>query len=534
MQFSVDVVYAAGLDCPAVSDCGGLAVVDMACVEADIQRKSELIQSKTAVLNDKERELRLLEQQLVARERVISWQERHFDVKRSLKHAPAAPPALESVGYYQNLEDSVGQQTEKYRGHVNAQLQHHAPPALNHRQRVLPPDGGVHGSSTGWPMEKLEEQFARLAQTATTDVLPRQMRMYAQESADIKSRPPDMIPFHPVDQYFNHQNCPTRQFSSAARRRGRPKGSRNRYSMKMPPAVGGLPVYGQLMRNLYTHAQLLQHNPVVTSAAKGAVQHNLPQQMMVNCRPPGNAAMMAESCRSMAKVFTGGPLVPNEQPRRESFTDARLSGVPTQPVLLSQGPVQSTAVPAAMAPTVQQLLASTAFTTGASILPPLSPVPAAEFDAAAADDADHELISEESFHCGRNSGDRDPGKDVAYRVVDDTGIASDRPPKPAQAVFTDRTMRYPPEVHQRHLSDQVLPHNVMVPEYDGVKCDPAVVQCRGDRSHILPKVSSFDTGQCWSSGREEALHRDRELSNHVSTVDDDDDERRLVVVIDGD
>ena len=540
------------MDCPA-SNCSGLAVVDIACVEADFQRKSDLIQTKTAVLNDKERELRMLEQQLVARERVISWQERQFDVKNSSKHAAAAAAAaaaassaLESGSYY-------GQPSEKYQGHLSTQQHQHA---FDHRQNVLPPDGGgVPVSCTGWPMEKLEEQFAKLAQTGTTDVLPRQagigrIQTYPQVPADVIPRPPNVVPFHPVDQRFSaasHQND-----LSLIRRRGRPKGSKNRFRMRMPSeaalaAGGGLPAYDQLMRNLYTHAQLLHHNPVVASAAKEeAVRRSLSQQMMVNCRPPGSAGvMMADSCRSTAKMFGSGQLVLNEQLRRESCSGARLSAAPPPPVLLSRAPVQSTAPLAVMAPTVQQMLASAVFTTGASILPPLSPVAATEVDAPVADD----LIPQDPLQRGRNSGDRDAGKDVAYSVVDDSAVSTDHPhnAKPEKAMFINRSVRFPPEVQQQRLSDQVLAHHLMVTEYHGGNCNPVMAQSRGEKNNILPKVSSFDSGHCWNSAQlrqEETLHRDRHKSNPMSTVrdtaindvddDDGDDDNRLVVVIDGD
>jgi len=524
-------------------------VVDIACVEADFQRKSQLIKTKTAVLNDKELELRMLEQQLLARERAISWQERQFDVKNSLQKVVAAPQEFETGNYYRNLENSDEKQTEKYCGQPNRQQQHHA---FDHRQYVLPPDGDVKVNSSGWPMEKLEEQFARLAQPGTADVLARQVdigriQTHTQGSTDVKPRPPGLIPLDPGDQHFNTVNCQiglTHEFTTGVRRRGRPRGSRNRCKMRMPSseaalAVGGLPVYNQLIHKLYSHAQLLQRNP----AAKEAVRRSLSQQMMVKCRPPGSAGMMTDSCQSTVKMFPGGLHVPNEQLRRESCSGAQLSP-PPPPLLLTQDSLQSTALPS---PRVQQLVASAAFTTGSSILPPLSPGPAAECSAPVSDNAEHDHIPRDSFQHGRSSGEA--GKDVAYRMINDSAAGNPHPhnANPEKAIFIDRSARYPAEVHQQHLSSQVLSHNLMVTEYEGGSCNPVpmVVQSKREKNHILPKVSSFDTGHCWSSAqlkREDALHREREMSNYMSTVchtgidddDDDDDDNRLVVVIDGD
>jgi len=527
-------------------------VVDITCVEADFQRKSELIQTKTAVLNDKERELRILEQQLAARERAISWQERQLDVSNSSKHAAAAaaaaPPALESADrYYRSCADPNGQQTEKYGGHLNVEPYQRA---FEYRRHVLPPDaGGVQRSSSGWPMEKLEEQFARLSQTGTADAMPRQAgvnvnEMYAQERANVKPRPPApvIVPFRPADQRFNtanHQNVLSREHYTAVRRRGRPKGSRNRSRMIIPSEAaapaGGLTMYNQLMRNLYTHRHLLQRNPALASAAKDAVHRGL---LQVSCRPPaGNAGMMAGGCQGTTRMFAGGQLVPGEHVRRESCSGGarhQSSALPPQ--------AAAAAAAAVMTPTVQQLLASAAYTTAASILPPLSPVAAAEHGDA---NTRRDLIAQDQFQRRRNSADRDVGKDVvAYTVVDDSAVATSHPHCPERAMFGAKSVRFPAEVQCQHSSDQLLAHNLMAAQYDGRNCNATVLQSTADNSHILPKVSSFGAGDGWSCGQprpEEALLSERTLSGHKSTVrcrniddDDDDDDNRLVVVIDGD
>jgi len=515
------------------SSRSSLALVNISHVEADFQRKSELIQTKTAVLNDKERELRLLEQQLVSRERALSWQERQLDVNNGPKHAAACVN-----GHWQRSEDTDGQQAEKYhRGHLNTQHDHTQSVMDNH-QHVHPPGSGVEASSasTGWAMEKLEEQFARLAQTRTTDV--GRTQMCVRGSAEVQPRP-QTVTYHPADHHLNtvsHLNGPSQVFSEITRKRGRPKGSKNRY-MKMPAeqalAVGGLPVHDQLMR-LYTKGQMLPNNPVMALAAKEAVRRRMAQQMMINCGPQGRAGMMADSCRNRMKMFAGGQLVPDEQ-LRASYAGPRLSSAQPPPaMLLTRGPVQSTAVIPAR---VQQLLASAAFTTGASILPPLSPVRTTEFNTLVADAAH---VPQYSFQHGRTGGDHNGRKDVAYRVIVDSAVAGGpRDTKPEQVMFINRDVRFP-EVHQQHLSDQALSNSVMANECDVGNCDMAVVQSRRERSYILPKVSSTDTDHCWTAahlGQEEDLHREKQIRNHMTAVhddDDDDDEKPLVVVIDGD
>ena len=533
----------AGVDCPA-STRSSLAAVDVACVEADFQRKSELIQTKTAVLNDKEHELRLLEQRLMARERVVFWQEHQLDVKNSSKQAAAQSP-VEPGSYWQRLKDTDRQQGGKYGGQMNTPeqcAQHHRTQAvIDYRQHVHPPGGAVQVSSNGWAMEKLEEQFAMLAQTRTVDVLPQQpnigrTKICVQESAEIQPRP-EIIPFHSINRHLNavsQQHGPTRhQFSSAIRKRGRPKGSKNRCKLKPSEQklpVVGLPVHDQLMHCVYTRGPVMHNNLVVASAAKEAARHGLAQQMIVSYRPSGNGGMVADGCQNTVKMFTGGQLVPGEQ-LTASYLGPQLSTGPP-PQLLLRGHVQSTVPPAVMPARVQQLLASAAFTTGASILPPLSPIPAADFSALAADNAEHPSKPHDLFQRRRNSGDHDAGKDCAYRVVDDSVETN-----PIKALLVERSMKFP-EIQQRHLSDEALSDNLMA-----TVCDPAVAQSGRERSHILPKVSSFDAGQCWSSAsleREEAVHREKGTSNHMSTIrdrsvddDDDDDDKRLVVVIDG-
>jgi len=544
---------------------GGLAVVDMACDEADLQRKSQLIQTKTAVLNDKERELRILEQRLAARERAISWQERQLDVQHNSKHVAAAPPpALESANkYYRNFEDSNGQQTKTYGGHLNAEQRQRS---VEPRHHMLPPDAGVQVSSTRWPMEKLEEQFAKLTQTGTADAVPRQtgvnMReMYAQEPANVKPRPPPppvMVLFHPADPRFNaaasHQNVLPRQYSTAAvRRRGRPKGSRNRLRMRLPSsseaalAASRVPMYNQLMQNLYTHRHLLQRNPALAAAAKEAIHRGL---LQANYRPPapGHAGMMtAGGCQSMAQMFAGAQkMVPSEQVRRESGLGGR------QPVLMSpQGTLQfsaaaATGAAAAITPTVQQLLASAACASAASILPPLSPVAAAtEHDDVS---ARRDRIPHDQFQRGGNSANRDVEKNVvAYRVVDEGAVATGHShnANAEQIVFVDS--RFPAEMQRQHSSDQVPSHSSVSAHRDDCNHNAILVQSKGaEDSHILPKVTSFDAGNNWNSGQlgppDETVQPDGPASDHKSTArcrniddgDDDDDDNRLVVVIEGD
>ena len=542
-----------GVDCPA-STCGGLAMVDVARVEADFERKSKLIQTKTAVLNEKERELRLLEQNLVAREHAISWQECH--VKKSAKQ-PAVQSSLELDSYWQHAENRDKQQTEKYRGPPNLQgldvEHHHNEAVFDRRQHVHPPDGGVRVSSGGWAMEKLEEQFARLAQTQTNDVLPRQADIgRTQMCAEIQPRPL-VVPFGAVDRHYlstvSHPRGPTSEFSNVIRKRGRPKGSKNRCRPRMPPerafAVGGLPVRHQLIHHVLSRGQMRHSGQVMASAAVETMRHRLVQPTTVDYRPPlRNAGMMANSYRNTVKMFASEQLVPSERPTA-SYETVRLSAGSPLPVLLTRGPLQSAAPPALMPSTVTQLVESAAFTTGASILPPLSPVQSTEFHTPLADDAGRVRVPQE----GRNSGDHDVGKDIAYRVMDGRAFATDDavgPPdtKPEQDVFINRSVRFP-NVRQQHLSDHAAssPNNLMVTECDDGDCKAVLLQsCSRERHHILPKVSPTDSGDRWSSAqleREEAFHRDRDISNQMSTVcdtsfDDDDSDRRLVVVIDDD
>lgn len=524
------------------SDRSSRAAVDIARVEAEFRRKSDLIQTKTAVLNDKERELRLLEQQLVSRERAISWQEHHLDVKTSSQH-PAAQSSLESGdGYWQHVEEVDGRVVEKYRGQMSPQElhspRHYAPGGFEHRQHLLPPAGDAPVKCTGWAMEKLEEQFARLAQTGTNDVFAQQSeigrtQLYMQESAEMQPGP-KLVPFHPADHRsgtYVHQGGPKHEFCRVIRKRGRPKGSKNRYTYKIRPAlaVGALPVRGQLIHHLFARNQMLQSNPIVASAAKEAVRQSMAQQMIVNRSPPESAGMMADSCQNMMKMFASGQLVPGEQ-LKVSYGGPWLSAVP--PVLLTQGQVQSTAAPGVMPARVQQLLASAAFTTGASILPPLSPVLIPEHITPVTDDAGHTHILQDSFQRGKNAGDHNARNDVA---TDHAGGRHDA--EPEQAVFINRSENFS-EVPQQQLST-----SLMSPGCDGSDHDPMTVQSRRSRSHILPKVSPSDAGDhCWSSAQleqQEALYREKELSNYLSTAVcnsgiDDDDDKRLVVVIDGD
>ena len=545
------------MDYPA-SNRSSLAVVNIAHVEADFQLKSRLIQTKTAVLNDKERELRLLEQQLVSRERAISWQEHQLDVKNT-SHHPTAQSSVESAdGYWQHLEDTAGQVDKKYRGQLNneelAAPHHYVQAGFDRCQHLLPPAGDVPVSGTGWAMEKLEEQFARLAQTGTSDVLPRQSdvgrtQLYVQESAEMQPRPA-IVPFHPADHRsgtYAHQGGPKHEFSRVIRKRGRPKGSKNRYTykIKLPSepalAAGGFPARGQLMHHLYTQGQMLQNNPIMASAAKEAVRRSMAQQMIVSCAPPEAAGMMADSCQNAMKVFASGQLVPGEQ-LKVSYGAPWLSAA--APVLLTHGQVQATAAPGVMPTRVQQLLASAAFTTGASILPPLSPVLIPDHIIPVTDGAGHTHILQDSFQRRRSTGDHD----VAYRVVEGSVVAADHAGGPGraggphdtkteQAMFINRS-EYFPEVQQQQLSN-----SSMTPECDEDDSDPITIQCRRSRNHILPKVSPSDTGDhrwsCVELEQEEALHREKELSNYISTTVcdtgvDDVDDKRLVVVIDGD
>jgi len=479
-------------------------------VEADFQRKSELIQAKAVVLNDKERELRLLEQQLMSRECAISWHERQLNVKNSSDHAAA------SGGYWQ--------QGEQYRGQMTSQeppgQRQHAQVVFDHRQQVRPPGG------TGWAVEKLEEQFAKLAQPGTTDISPQQLgigrpQVFEEGRTEIKPRP-DLVFVHPADCRLNtisHQNGPKYEFGRAIRKRGRPKGSKNRCKMPSQPAlaVGGLPVRGQLMRHLYTRSQMLQNNPVMSLAP----------QMIVSCGPPRsvpvNVGMMAN------RMFAGGqPVAVEHLGVAVAGSRLTLSAAPRPP--LTQAPLQSTGQPAVMPARVQQLLASAAFTTGASILPPLSPIVVPEFNSPV---AGHAHVVHDSFQHGRSSGNYDVRKDAEYRVASGSDHTHDV--EPEQAASINRNERFS-EIRHQHMSDN------LVSDFEGGNFSPVAVQCRSSSDHILPQVLPRDTGHlqsCAQLERDQCLHRQQEMSNHMYTTVhsadmDDDDDKRLVVVIDAD
>jgi len=517
-------------------------VVDVAHVEADFQRKSELIQTKTAVLNDRERQLQLFAHRLAVRERAISLQERQLDTKHT-----AAQSSLESGTYWQRL--ASGQQVEKQRGpltteELNAQNRHMSA-VFERRQHLCPPGDAVQTGSSGLAMEKLEEQFAKLAHSRTTDVLPHQpdiarAQTCVQESAKMQPRP-EVAPFHPVNHHFKHityQSVPTRAYSNV-RGRGRPRGSKNKIKMPSESAFpdSSLPIRQQWMRNLYMHVQMVQNNRAAASASEEVVRRGLPHQTIINSKPPTNGGVVAAGCcQNAVKIFSGGrQMLPNEQPGT-SFPVVQPSVVsPPLAVVVTQGPPpQYTVMPAR----VQQLLESAAFTTGASILPPLSPVAAAEYCTSVASDQRNSHFAPDSFQRRRGSRDDNVArKDVAYRVVESTVSDCMITRQPAgtrseQDTFGNGTNRYP-EVYQKTLSDQALPASMAATESVQCDFDPAVMSAQ-HRNYILPKVSSFDSGHCHSS-----TQAGQDLSNHASVIQntgadaaDDDDDGRLVVVID--
>lgn len=600
--------------------------VDVSRAETEFQRKTELVQTKTAVLHDKERILRQLELQLVARERAISWQERQLDVRNSLKqHAASAAAAgicvQSSSGSYwqqqqqqQRAEDGGGQEeTEKYRHHhqgetvipreLRAQRNHDAAAVLDHHgQRVRPPDTAVIpvSSCAGWAaMDKLEQQFARLAHTRTTDASPWQpdpARIRVQESTTEFRRPrPALIPVHLADRHLNtagNQHAPTTATTSenrsgvVVRKRGRPRGSKTRF--RMPPLTSS----DAWIHNLYAaHAQqVLRNNPVMAAAVEEMTRRrNLAPQMSGNCELPRNAAMT--SCRDTAakQFLVGGhrlvgsgeeprppPLAPAAYavPRHPTGPPPRAPPPPT--MMLAQGlpPAQTTttaqaaAAPAVMPARVRQMLASATYTTAASILPPLSPVSAAEFSSLAVTDEKRRLVdfAPDSFQRRGiiSAADRDAAEeDVAYGVLDCSVMASEhdasaghyhgpRRVMSEQAVMVDGRFTTNHHHQQQHL-DQAAPGDFTD---DAANCDAPSTRHPG-HDHILPKVSSFDADRFWSCsalrveredrfhGRTEAVSDDH---HHMSTSahstnrsdndggdgDDDDDDRRLVVVIDGD
>lgn len=518
--------------------------VDIGCIKANFQRKSELLQTKTAVLNDKERELRLLEQQLAARERAILWQEHQMDANTSSKHTSAQLP-LESGNYWQHRKDPNGQQAEKYGGQLTKEdphAQHRYTSAIfDHYQHVQPPDAGVPASTSGWAMEKLEEQFARLVYTRTTDALSHQPHVgrtqaCVQQPSEIHQRP-ETVTFYPVNRHFNsviNQDSLMHKYANVVRKRGRPRNPRSRYAMRMPsePTMTvGMPVRPQWMHNLYM--QMLKNNAVTSSAAGEVMRHNLAQQMSVNSRHAGNALMMADSCQNAPEIFSSGQLLPNEQSAEESA--------------VSQNQQQSV-LPAATPSRVRQLLASAASTSGASILPPLSPIHSAEFSTSVASNSGYSHVPQDSFQHRRSSGDNNVSKDIAYRLVDNTAVATDhaanghyRVARSEQATFVDRTVRCAAS-HQEHLSDEVFSARVTVTDSNASDCSSEVVHSNRDTTnHILPKVSSFDAGHCWYSPQSE---QENAVSDHTTTVrdtetaddgdDGDDDDHRLVVVIESD
>lgn len=508
-------------------------------IEADFQRKSELIQTKTAVLNDKERELRLLEHQLAARERALLWQEHQMHVDTSSRHASALSP-LESSSYWQRREDPNGQQAEKYRDQLTKEepnpQHHYLSTVFDRNQHVRPPDCSVPTSASGWAMEKLEEQFARLVHTPVTDVFSQRpdfgrTQPCVHQPSKVQQRPETVL-FYPVNHRFNNanlQNGLMHKFPNVVRKRGRPRGSRSRYTAKTPsePEL----VQPQWMRNLCVHPQTLQNSVVASSAADEAVRHSMAQQMTMSGRLPGYAGTMAGVCQNVPEMFTSGHPSPSEQPVAscEGAEDSTASMSPTQDHPLSMASTPSR---------VRQLLASAASTTGASILPPLSPIATAEFNASLAGDAGRSHVQQDSSQHGKSGGDVGAGRDIAYRFVDGAAIASDRAVSDhygaagsEQATFIDRTMRCAAAC-EKHLSDETS----MATDSGAGGCSLSTVQSSRERTnHILPKVSSFDAGHGWNSTQEEAV------SDHVVCAtgtahrgDDDDDDQRLVVVIESD
>jgi len=492
--------------------------VDIGRVEADFRRKSELIQTKTAVLCDKERELRLLAHQLAARERAISWQERQLDIKTSSK-LTSRPSSTERW-----------QEAEKYRCQVKPQeprvTQHHAAAAaaavLEHHQHVRPPDVGVQISPTGCAVDKLEKQFARMAHTRVADVSSQQSVVchnqpppHMRESSEIQPRI-KLFPFHPDDRHLNVaslQHRPTLEYSSIIRKRGRPKGSKNRY--KVPPAAFcGMSAQQQWMNKLYVHNQMVPNNAV-------ADRRNLAEQMAVSCRPPGTTS------NGTLKML------PNEQLKAYYRAPHETPVPPPLPVLESQC-TPGTSASAAVIPTrVQQLLASTAFTTGASILPPLSPVAAAECHGSMAGEAGNAFVARRSIERGIWSGGDDDGiKDISYRVEDSSATADDQPDvdagseEGAVAVVSQCF-----ESHHNQLSDQVM----CTTDSDAGHCSPLLAQSSKETRHILPKVSSFDSTHCWNSEQsDEQRAWPCQLSTMHDNVEADADDNRLFVVIDDD
>jgi len=518
-------------------------VVNVGHIKAAFQRKSELIQTKTAVLNDKERELQLLEHQLAARERAILWQEHQMDVNTVSKHNFVQSPS-ESGNYWQHREDQNGPHPEKYAGQPTKE-HHYASAVFDHYQHVRPPDSDAAISSGGWAMEKLEEQFARLVHTRTQRSDVGRTQTCVQQPSKIQHRP-EMVLFYPVNQHFstvNHQNELMHKYSNVVRKRGRPRGSRYRYSTKMPsepPMAVGLPVRPQWLHNLYRHAQMLQNDAVTFSAEDEAVRYNLAHQTMVNCRLSGNAVTMADGRQNAPEIFTGGQLLPNERPAA-SCGDAEES---TTSLLPTQAQPPSATSPAVTPSRVRQMLASAAFTTAASILPPLSPVPAGDFSSSVAGDSH---VTQDSCQHGRSSGDDSARKDFATRLANSTAVASDHAgggyygaARSERATFIDRTAKCA-AAHRKHVSDEGLSAGVMAADSDTGDHGSAAVQSSRQRTnHILPKVSSFDTGRCWNfaQAEHEEAASDRMItvrdSGTAGRADDGDDDHRLVVVIESD
>jgi len=523
-----------GMDCVASRRFD----VDIGRIEADFQRKSHLIQTKTAVLNDKEHKLRLLEHQLATRELAILWQERRVDVNSTSKHTSAHSPS-ESGSYWQRRENPNKQQVEKYGDQWTKEephIQHHYSSAVfDHNQHVRPPDGDVPTSASGLAMEKLEEQFARLVHTRPSDILSQRADVdRTQQPSKIRQRPETVL-CYPVSRHCstaNNQASLMHKYANVVRKRGRPRGSRSRYTMKVPsePAMTiGMPVHPQWMNNLYM--QIFKNSAVATSAAG---RHGLAPQTTVNCRLPVRAGMMVDSGQNAVEIVTSGQPLPNQQ-----LTPFCLSVEESSPSMCpARSNPQSAMSPAVTPCRVRQLLASAASTTGASILPPLSPILTAEFSTSVAEDVGHSDIPQDLVQRGRSSGDDGTRKDVACRLVDSTPIASEHAvsghcgaARSEEATLVDVRCA---ASHPKHLSDKAaLSARVTVTDCRSEAV--ALQSCRETTNHILPKVSSFDAGHCWNSRQAEQEYME---SDHmtIGTAEccDDDDDQRLVVVIESD
>jgi hypothetical protein len=510
---------------------------------ADIRHKSDLIMSKTAVLFDKERQLRALEKELVAREEALYWQE----------HQLHKPPA-DSIGKLSTLSPTAMSDSC-----ARKMVPDHR---LMPTQRVLPSHDMNHAmiSTSGWPVEKLEEQFARLVQTSQ-DMMPGQQKVtglshdYAGSGAVddygiLVQKRSSGFASHliPNPGAYQCQSSPP-GLHGMTRKRGRPKGSRNRILM-----AGTSALHDHLKPNFYVKAtmsqdgkqapQMAQDIPSPPYAFDRLATHLKSEPVEPRCATdmPIRPAVPADNFLrpNAMKIFSGGQLL------SVNSNNSRAHRVDGHPMTF-QSDVRSRQV--GMPLKVRQMLETTAGTTGASILPPLSPTSASNDqrvidlnsrsrNAVIQNGDEPSCYADHSFkpsqqHSNGHFSSYSNGAD--YRTTNyEHGYVGDIQPR---TTSYNRLASHPPT----NVGNQLHEYNRRLSDGDSSgtsirHLDPVKWHDSNTDRHILPNASSsFDSSVQWDITKRNRVEEwRREVASTCGGSNDDESDGRLVMVLDGD